>query len=114
MKRMTFTVYNTVECSLSTTQHVTMLLIFLQSRVSVRCLMQHMTRPEEEEGEVAEHKTSFLVALNGLKAAREHMSQFDIENNITAICNKVEIELYRPRTQEKKNKQTRLTELLKK
>jgi hypothetical protein len=42
MKRMTGTVYNLLECSLKTTQHVTVLLRFVESRV-----LHRFTRPEE-------------------------------------------------------------------
>jgi hypothetical protein len=60
----------------------------------------HFTRPQEEpeeEEEVAEHKATFLDAEKGLEAAREHICQFDIENNIIVMFNKVENELYRLR-----------------
>jgi hypothetical protein len=59
MKRMTGTVYNFLECSLRTTQHVTVLLKFRLS-----------TRTEEEE-EVAEHTATFLDVLKRLKATRK-------------------------------------------
>jgi hypothetical protein len=49
----------------------------------------------EEEGESAEHKATFLDAL---ETARKNICQSDTKNNITAICNKVENELYRLRT----------------
>jgi hypothetical protein len=65
--------------------------------------VNHLTRPEEEE-EVAEHKATFLDALKGLEAARKYICQFDTENNIIVMCNKVENELYRLRAQEKKQK----------
>jgi hypothetical protein len=73
-------------------------------------LDQQLTRPEEEmEEEVAEDKTTFLDALKGLETARKYMCQFDTKDNITVMCNKVENELYRPRTQEKRNNQLLLT-----
>jgi hypothetical protein len=53
-------------------------------------LDQHATRPEEEpkeEEEVAEHKATFLDAL---EAARKYMCQFDTEDNITVMCNEAE------------------------
>jgi hypothetical protein len=56
-------------------------------------LDQHLTRSEE----VAEHKATFLDALNGLKAAGKYMCQFDTENIINVNCNKVENKLYRQR-----------------
>jgi hypothetical protein len=80
MKRMTCTVYNFLECSLRTTQHVT---VFSKFRLS--------TRPEEEE-EVAEYKATFLDVLKRLKAARKCMCQFDTENNIILMCNKCSIQ----------------------
>jgi hypothetical protein len=56
---------------------------------------RHLTRPEEpeEEEDVAEHETKFLDALKGLEAARKYICQFNTENNITVICNKVQNEL---------------------
>jgi hypothetical protein len=56
-------------------------------------LDQHLTRPEEEpeqEEEVAEHKATFLDALQGLEAARKYICQFDAENSIVIMHNKVE------------------------
>jgi hypothetical protein len=55
-----------------------------------QALHQHLTWPEEEEA-------TFLDALQGLEASREYMCQFDTENNITVMGNKVENELYRLR-----------------
>jgi hypothetical protein len=51
-----------------------------------------------------EHKATYLDALKGLQAARKYMCQFDTENNTTAMCNEVEKELYKLRTQEKQKK----------
>jgi hypothetical protein len=51
-----------------------------------------LTRPEEEEEAVVEHKVTFLNALRGLKAARKYIHEFDTKNNIIVICNKVENE----------------------
>jgi hypothetical protein len=73
---------------------------------------QHLTRPEEE-GEVSEQKATSLDALNELEAARKYMRQFDTSNNIILMCNKVENELYRLRTQREKKQKT-LIEWLKK
>jgi hypothetical protein len=70
-----------------------------------QALDQHLTRPEEEpEGEVAEHKATFLDALKVLEAARKYIRQFDTKNNIVVMCNKVENELYRqsPRKENKR------------
>jgi hypothetical protein len=52
-------------------------------------LDQHLTRPEEEEEE-EDHKATFLDVLKGLEAARKYLCQFDTENNIILMCNKVE------------------------
>jgi hypothetical protein len=69
----------------------------------IQVLDQDLPRPEEEEKEeVAEHKATFLYALKGQVAVRKYMFQFDTKNSITAMCNKVENELYRIRTLEKK------------
>jgi hypothetical protein len=60
-------------------------------------LDQHLTRPKEqpeEEEEVAEHKATFLDAPKGLEAARKYINQFDTENSITVMCNKVENKSY--------------------
>jgi hypothetical protein len=65
--------------------------------VDDRMLDKHLTRPEkepEEEEEVAEHKATFLDALEGLESVRKYMCQFDTENNILVKCNEVENELY--------------------
>jgi hypothetical protein len=45
-----------------------------------------------------------LDALKGLEAARKCMCQFDTENNIIVMCNKVENALYKLRAQEKRKK----------
>jgi ABC-type transport system involved in cytochrome bd biosynthesis fused ATPase/permease subunit len=52
-----------------------------------------LTSPEEPEevDEVTEHKTTFLDALKGLETARKYTRQFDTKNNITVMCNEVEI-----------------------
>jgi hypothetical protein len=53
-------------------------------------LEQHLTRPEEEKEEVAEHKAIFLDALKGLEASRRKcMCQFNSKNNIIVISNEV-------------------------
>jgi hypothetical protein len=51
-------------------------------------LDQYLTRPEEEseQEKLAEHKTTFLDAL---EAARKYIYQFDTKNNIIVMCNKV-------------------------
>jgi hypothetical protein len=69
-------------------------------------LGQQLTRPEEEpeEEEVAEYKATFLDARKGLEAARKYIRQFEIKNNITVMCNKVENELYQLRAQGERNK----------
>jgi hypothetical protein len=54
-----------------------------------------------------------LDALKRLEAARKYMCQFDTENNITVMCNKVENEIYRLTAQEEKEQKT-LIEWLKK
>jgi hypothetical protein len=36
-------------------------------------LDQHLTRPDEEEQEVSEHKATFLDALKGLESARKYV-----------------------------------------
>jgi hypothetical protein len=66
-------------------------------------LDQHLTRREEpeEEEEIAEHKATFLDAL---KAARKCRCQFDTENSIIVMCNKVENVLYRLRAQGERNR----------
>jgi hypothetical protein len=46
--------------------------------------------PEEEEEEVAKHKTTFSDALKGMEAARKYIYQFDTKNNIIVMCRKVE------------------------
>jgi hypothetical protein len=69
-------------------------------------LDQRLTGPEEEE-KVAEHKVLFLDALIGLEATRKHMCQFDTEDNIIVMCNKVENESYRLRAQEKRTQDSR-------
>jgi hypothetical protein len=74
MNRMIGTVYNLLECNLSTTQYMMVLLR------SVKCSVdqvsdQHLTRSEEkpeEEEEAAEHKATILDALKGLEAARKY------------------------------------------
>jgi hypothetical protein len=60
-----------------------------------------LTRPLEGE-EIAEHKATFLGALKGLNATRRYKCEFDTKNNIIVMCNRVENELYKLRTQEKK------------
>jgi hypothetical protein len=44
-----------------------------------------------------EEEATFLDTLQGLEAARKYMCQFDTENSITVMGNKVENELYRLR-----------------
>jgi hypothetical protein len=112
MKRMMHSLQPLLECSLRTTQHVT-----VPSR-SVECKMldQHLTRPEEEpeeEEEVAEHKTTFLDALQRLEAARKDMCQFVTKNSIIIMHNKVEIN-YTDLELKKKKKQKTLTDSVKK
>jgi hypothetical protein len=64
-----------------------------------------LTRPEEDpEKEVVEDKMAILYLLKGLEAARKYMCQFDSEESTVVMCNKVENELYRLRTEGRKNK----------
>jgi hypothetical protein len=66
---------------------------------------QQLTRPEEEpekEKKVAEDRTTFLDALKGLEVDRKYVCQFGTDYSIIVLCNTVENELYRLRTQEKK------------
>lgn len=81
-------VYNLLEFSVRTAQHVTMLLRSVESGVVYHMLDQDLTRAEEEE--VAEHKP-FLDSLKGLEAARKYMCQLDSENNNIVMCNKLKI-----------------------
>jgi hypothetical protein len=64
-------------------------------------LDHHLIKPEEpeEEKEVAENKATFLDALTGLDAHKKYTCQFDTKNNTTLMCNKVENELYRLKSQ---------------
>jgi hypothetical protein len=93
MKRMTGTVYEKYRTCNSALE-----VCGIQSINQV--LDQHLTRPEEEE--VSEHKATFLDALKGLEVSRRYMCQFDTENNIIVMCNKVENELYTSRAQGKR------------
>jgi hypothetical protein len=68
-----------LECSLSTTQHVSALKVCGVLSVD-HMLDQHLIMPEEEE--LAEHKTTFLDALKGQETARKYICQFDTKNNI--------------------------------
>jgi hypothetical protein len=52
-----------------------------------------LTKPEEPEEEVAQHKATFLVALKGLEALGKYSCQFYTKNTITAMCNNDENEL---------------------
>jgi hypothetical protein len=89
MKTMSGTVYNLLECSLRTTQYVTVLVGFVESS-ALTTLDQHSTRLEEEtEEEVAECKATFLDALKGLEVARKYMCQYGTENNVIVMCNRV-------------------------
>jgi hypothetical protein len=63
-------------------------------------LDQDLPRPKEEE--VAERKATFVDALKGLGATRKYMYQFDTKNSITAMCNRVENELYNTELKKKK------------
>lgn len=62
-------------------------------------LDQQLTGPEEEleqkEEEVAEDNVTFLDALKGLEVVRTYMCQFDIEDSIIVLCNKLENEVCR-------------------
>ena len=47
-------------------------------------------------------KVTFLDAVNGLEAARKFMFKFEIKDSVSVVCNKAENELYRQRTQGRK------------
>jgi hypothetical protein len=79
-------------------------------------LDQHLTKPEEEtdeEEEVAEYKVTFLDAPKGLEAVTKNICQFDTNSSINVMCNEVDNDLYRLRTQAKWKRKT-LNEWLKK
>jgi hypothetical protein len=70
-----------------------------------------LTRPEKEAKENEEEgaedkKVTFVDAVNGLAAARKCVCEFEVENNINVVCNKVEYKPYRLRTQGKKKTMT--------
>lgn len=90
---MTGVVSNILECSLLTSQQVTMLLSKVCGVHTVEQLLdQQLIRPqqpEEEEEEDAEDKMTFLNTLKGLEEARKYVCQFDIEDNIIIMRNKL-------------------------
>jgi hypothetical protein len=49
-------------------------------------LGQHLTRPEEEEEEVAEYKATFLDALKGLEADRKYIQGLTIKFANLPLC----------------------------
>jgi hypothetical protein len=67
-----------------------------------------LARPDESEyeEEVTELESTFLGAPKVLEAARKCAFQFDTENNIIVMCNRVESRLYRLRAQEGKKQKS--------
>ena len=83
-KDITAIVHSLLQCSFRTTEHVTMLWRFVESRVSIRCWTSSIMPEEELEqeeaaaAEVAEDKVTFLDTMKALGVAIQYMFQYDM------------------------------------
>ena len=70
-------------------------------------------RRRRNGGRAYSEQTKFFDALQGLEAARRHIQQFNVEDNIVVMRNKLENKLYTLKHQEK-HKQITIFDWLKK
>jgi hypothetical protein len=60
------------------------------SSSDISCIDGQKEEPEEED-KLVEDNAMFLHTLKGTEAVRRHMCQFHIKDNLTAMCNEMNI-----------------------
>lgn len=81
-------IYNLLECSMRTMQHVAVLLRFVKSTVLTTCWTNSWLGQENQKRKPQNIKQDSWIALKELEAAKKYMFQFDTRDNITVMWKK--------------------------